>query len=141
MGKSAEFFLHGDIYQDRLYQVQRISTTYIALNESVPPLDDVRVRHALQLALNRTLLLDAAYSGRGKLENGILPHGLSGFNPDLPEIPNDPRAARELLKAAGYPDGFTLTLKSGEYYATYEKVAEKPYVFVFPFFSLSLIHI
>jgi len=32
-------------------------------------------------------------------------------------------------------DGFTLTLKSGEYYATYEKVAEEPYVFVFPFFS------
>ena len=112
VGNSAEFFLHGDIYRDKLYQVQRISTTYIALNESVPPLDDVRVRHALQLALNRTLLLDAAYSGRGKLENGILPHGVSGFNPDLPEIPNDPRAARELLKAAGYPDGFTLTLSA-----------------------------
>ncbi len=110
VGKTAEFFLHGDIYQDRLYQVQRISTTYIALNESIPPLDDVRVRHALQLALNRTLLLDAAYSGRGSLENGIMPHGLSGFNPDLPEIPNDPKAARELLSEAGYPDGFTLTL-------------------------------
>ena len=112
VGKTKEFFLHGDIYQDRLYQVQRISTTYIALNESVPPLDDVRVRHALQLALNRTLLLDAAYSGRGSLENGIMPHGLSGFNPDLPEIPNDPGAARELLSEAGYPDGFTLTLSA-----------------------------
>ncbi len=32
-------------------------------------------------------------------------------------------------------DDFTLTLKSGEYYATYEKEAEEPYVFVFPFFS------
>ena len=112
VGKTAEFFLHGDIYQDRLCQVQRISTTYIALNESVPPLDDVRVRHALQYALNRTLLLDAAYSGRGNLENGIMPHGLSGFNPDLPEIPNDPKAARELLGEAGYPDGFTLTLSA-----------------------------
>ena len=112
VGKTAEFFLHGDIYQDRLYQVQRIGITYIALNESIPPLNDVRVRHALQLALNRTLLLDAAYSGRGTLENGILPHGLSGFNPDLPEIPNDPKAARELLSEAGYPDGFTLTLSA-----------------------------
>jgi len=112
VGKAAEFFLHGDIYQDRLCQVQRISTTYIALNESMPPLDDVRVRRALQLALNRTLLLDAAYSGRGSLENGILPHGLSGFNPNLPEIPNDPKAARELLGEAGCPDGFTLTLSA-----------------------------
>ena len=112
VGKTAEFFLHGDIYQNRLYPVQRISTTYIALNESMPPLDDVRVRHALQFALNRTLLLDAAYSGRGSLENGIMPHGLSGFNPELPEIPNDPDAARELLSEAGYPNGFTLTFSA-----------------------------
>ena len=109
VGKAAEFFLHGDIYQDRLYTVQRISTTYIALNESVKPLSDVRVRKALQLALNRVLLLDAAYSGRGYLENGILPHGVYGFNPDLPEIPFDRDRARALLKQAGYPDGFDLT--------------------------------
>ena len=109
VGKAAEFFLHGDIYQDRLYTVQRISTTYIALNESVKPLSDVRVRKALQLALNRVLLLDAAYSGRGYLENGILPHGVYGFNPDLPEIPFDPDEARILLKQAGYPDGFDLS--------------------------------
>ena len=109
VGKAAEFFLHGDIYQDRLYTVQRISTTYIALNESVKPLSDVRVRKALQLALNRVLLLDAAYSGRGYLENGILPHGVYGFNPDLPEIPFDRDRARALLKQAGYPDGFDLS--------------------------------
>ena len=109
VGKAAEFFLHGDIYQDRLYTVQRISTTYIALNESVKPLSDVRVRKALQLGLNRALLLDAAYSGRGYLENGILPHGVYGFNPDLPEIPFDPDEARILLKQAGYPDGFDLS--------------------------------
>ena len=47
VGRSAEFFLHGDIYQDRLYRIQRISTTYIALNEAVSPLNDVRVRKLL----------------------------------------------------------------------------------------------
>jgi ABC-type dipeptide transport system, periplasmic component len=73
IGKVAEYFLHGDVYRDRLFRVQRISTTYIALNESVEPLGDVRVRKALQLALNRLILLDAAYSGRGMLENGIMP--------------------------------------------------------------------
>ncbi len=109
VGKAAEFFLHGDIYQDRLYTVQRISTTYIALNESVPPLDDVRVRRALQLALNRALLLDAAYSGYGAVENGIMPHGLAGFNPELPELPYDPAQARALLEEAGFEDGLPLT--------------------------------
>ena len=112
VGNAAEFFLHGDIYQDYLHTVHRISTTYIALNESVPPLDDVRVRKALQLALNRSLLLDATCSGRGYLENGILPHSTYGFNPALPEIPYDPEGARELLADAGYPDGFTLTLNA-----------------------------
>ena len=109
VGKSSEFFLHGDIYQDRLYHVQRISITYIALNESVRPLNNARVRQALQLGLNRAVLLDAAYGGRGLLENGIMPHGLYGFNPDLPEIPFAPEDARALLAEAGYPNGFDLT--------------------------------
>jgi len=109
LNNAAEFFLHGDIYRDRLFPVQRIAITYIALNESVKPLDDVRVRKALQLALNRTALLDAVYGGRGFLENGILPRGLHGYNPALPEIPYDLETARALLEEAGYPDGFELT--------------------------------
>ena len=109
VGKASEFFMHGDTYEDRRFRVQRISLTYIALNESVAPLDDVRVRRALQLGLDRMLLLDAAYGGNGYLENGIMPHGLYGFNPDLPEIPYDPEAAKALLAEAGYPDGFSLT--------------------------------
>ena len=112
VGKAAEFFLHGDIYQDRLYPVHRISITYIALNENVAPLNNVLVRRALQLALDRALLLDAAYTGRGWIENGILPHDVYGFNPELPEIPYDAEEARRLLSDAGYADGFTLTLSA-----------------------------
>ncbi len=112
VGKAAEFFLHGDIYQDRLYPVHRISITYIALNEDVAPLNNVLVRRALQLALDRALLLDAAYTGRGWIENGILPHDVYGFNPELPEIPYDAEEARRLLSDAGYADGFTLTLSA-----------------------------
>ena len=107
---SAEYYVHGDIYQDELYSVQRIGITYIALNESIAPLDDVRVRKALQLALDRSMLLDAVYSGRGLIENGIFPHGLYGFNPRLPDIPFDPEQAKELLREAGYPDGFDLVI-------------------------------
>ena len=110
LDNSAEFFLHGDIYQSRLFSVRRIAITYIALNEAVPPLDDVRVRRALQLGLNRTVLLDAVYGGRGELENGIFPRGLYGYNPDLPELPFDPIEARALLREAGLGDGFDLTM-------------------------------
>ena len=108
VGNSAEFYFHGDIYQDRLFFVHRISTTYIALNESMEPLNDVRVRKALQLALNREVLLDAAYSGRGIQVNGIMPEGFYGYNPDLPGIPYDPEEAKRLLKEAGLEDGFSM---------------------------------
>ena len=110
VGNAAEFYIHGDIYQERLRGVQRIGITYIALNESIAPLHNPQVRKALQLALNRTMLLDAVYSGRGVLENGIFPHGLYGYNPSLPEIPYDPDAARALLTEAGFADGFDFTV-------------------------------
>lgn len=108
---SAEFYIHGDIYQDRLYQVNRVAINYIALNETVEPLQDVNVRKALQYALNRQTLLDAIYNGTGEVENGIYPHGLYGFNPDLEEIPFDVEQAKDLLAQAGYPDGFDLTIR------------------------------
>lgn len=108
-GSAAEYFLHGDIYQDRIQEVPQIGISYIALNESKTPLDDVRVRKALQLSLDRSTLLDVVYSGRGSLENGIFSRGLYGFNPDLPEIPYDVDQAKELLAEAGYADGFDLT--------------------------------
>ena len=110
LDNSMEFFLHGDIYQDRRQRVQQVGISYIALNESVAPLDNADVRRALQLALNRSVLLDAVCGGRGELENGIFPHGLYGYNPDLPALPFDPDEAARLLAGAGYPDGFDLTV-------------------------------
>ncbi len=110
LGNAAEFFLHGSEYQDRLFSVPRIGITYIAINESIEPLSDVRVRKAMQMAINRPVLLAAVYGGRGQIENGIFPHGLYGYNPDLPEIPYDPEAAKELLAKAGLEDGFDLTV-------------------------------
>ena len=108
-GSAAEFFIHGDIYQDRIQKVPQIGISYIALNEKVAPLDDVRVRKALQLSLDRSTLLDVVYSGRGLVENGIFSHGLYGFDPDLPAIPYDTKQAQKLLEEAGQDDGFDLT--------------------------------
>lgn len=110
VGNASEFFIHGDIYQSRLHKVQRIALSYIALNEAFRPLNDVRVRKALQLALNRTILLQAVYSGFGKVENGLFPEGLYGYDPELQEIPYDVKEAKRLLAEAGYPDGFDLDL-------------------------------
>ena len=110
LGDEAEYFIHGDKYRDRLYRAAQVDISYIALNQSIEPLNDVNVRKALQTALDRQMLLDAFYSGRGIVENGIFPHGLTGFNPDLEPIPYDPEEAKRLLEEAGYPDGFDLEI-------------------------------
>lgn len=110
MGDDAEYFIRGDIYQDKLVHGRRVGLSFIALNESIEPLNDVRVRRALMLGLDRNALLMNAYSGRGELENGIYPHGLIGYNEKLPAITYDPQAAKNLLSEAGYTDGFDLEL-------------------------------
>ncbi len=111
LGDEAEYFIHGDLYQDRLHTAPQVDITYIALNQAAAPLDDVRVRLALQQSLDRQMILDALYSGRGTVENGIFPHTLKGFNPDLEPIPCDPAGAAALLAEAGYAGGFELEVQ------------------------------
>ena len=106
VGGDSEYFINGDIYRGLIHSGTRVGITYIALNENIEPLNDVRVRKAMQLALDRNTIMRAIISGRGHVENGIFPHGLLGHNPDLPEIPYDVDEALKLLKEAGYPDGF-----------------------------------
>ena len=122
LGIDAEYFLRGDIYRKNVIRGHRVGISYIALNQSLPPLQDVRVRKALQLALDRKILMQTAISNRGILENGIFPRGLKGHNPGLPEIPFDPAKARQLLQEAGYPDGFELTISYSD--TTAQRVKE-----------------
>jgi ABC-type transport system substrate-binding protein len=110
LGDLGEYYLHGTSNEGKIVASPHIGIDYIALNESIKPLDDVRVRQALQLALDRQTLLDAVYNGAGKVENGIFPQGLYGFNPDLAPISYDVKRAKELLEEAGLSDGFELTV-------------------------------
>lgn len=97
-------------YTDKIVSGPRVGVHYICLNEDKEPLGDVNVRKALQMSLDRQAMLDALYSGQGQLENGIFPHGLIGYNAELPEIPYDVEQAKSLLKEAGYESGFDLEL-------------------------------
>ena len=75
---------------------------FIELNVSKPPFDDVRVRQALNYAIDWENILSNIYRGYGqRLSTGFLPSGF-GFDPDLEPYPYDPERARELLREAGY---------------------------------------
>ena len=110
LGDDAEYFIHGDIYQPLLQQGPRVGITYVALNAGIEPLGDARVRRAMQLALDRDSIMRVCCSGRGAVENGILPRGLIGHNSELADIPYDPDEAKRLLGEAGVNDGFELPM-------------------------------
>ena len=96
-----DYFLTTGNYKDYIISGKRAGTYYYLFNESITPLDDVNVRKALFMAIDRQAILDALYNGMGKVINVFVPEGVLGHNPDAPEIKYDPEAAKALLAEAG----------------------------------------
>jgi len=72
------------------------------------PLRDLRVRQAIDLAIDRPALAEVAMEGLGKPVNQLVTSTIFGFNKAMPAQRHDPAEARRLLAAAGYPNGFRL---------------------------------
>jgi peptide/nickel transport system substrate-binding protein len=72
------------------------------------PLQDLRVREAMDLAIDRKALAEVAMEGLGKPVNQMVTPSIFGYNKSLGERKYDPAAARKLLAAAGYPNGFRI---------------------------------
>jgi len=86
-----------------------LNTYYLGLNCQMPPFDDIRVRQALNLAVDRETILEKLLEGRGAPARGPLPPLLGG-SPLPGGYRFDPARARELLQDAGYADGFSMTI-------------------------------
>jgi peptide/nickel transport system substrate-binding protein len=85
--------------------------TILAMNNKLPPFDNPLVRRAVSHAIDRSAIIDGAMFGLGTpIGTHFAPH-----NPDYVDLlglsPYDPDLARDLLAQAGFPDGFTTTLK------------------------------
>lgn len=76
------------------------------------PLQDVRVRQALSMAIDRKTLVDRIMDGIATPANQYLPEGMFGSIEGAPALEYNPARAKELLAEAGYPDGFELTLSA-----------------------------
>ena len=89
--------------------VQWPSTGYtqVNLNLSQPPLTDIRVRQAMSYALNRKAILEGIYFGEGEIANGPITRASWAFNESLQPIPEDLKKAKDLLTAAGHPNGLS----------------------------------
>lgn len=90
-------------------------TYYFAFNTRRAPFDDVRVRRALSMAVDRKWIAEKLL-GAGEIPaTGLIPTAIGGSNPD--RLGHDPAAIRRLLAEAGYGPGhplhFTIRFNSG----------------------------
>jgi peptide/nickel transport system substrate-binding protein len=74
------------------------------------PLMDRRVRQAISKAIDRNAIRDRLMEGLALPSANLVPAPMFGHNPALKPDAYDPAGARKLLAAAGYPDGFALTI-------------------------------
>ncbi len=92
----------------------------LELPPDTPPVDDIRVRQAILLALDKEAIMEAGILGLGRTLGGM-PPAMTYWSLPLEELPNQTRdveKAKELLAEAGYPDGFDMTLRTIVGYGT-----------------------
>ena len=82
------------------------------INNAKPPLDNVKVRQALMSAIDRKAVIEGAYSGYGTPIGSHFAPTDRGYIDLTGVLPYDPEKAKSLLAEAGYPNGFTFTIKA-----------------------------
>ncbi|MYN14337.1 glutathione ABC transporter substrate-binding protein GsiB [Pusillimonas sp. TS35] len=100
-----------------------IIARYISMNMLQKPFDDVRVRQAVNYAINKDALAKVAFAGYAFPSEGVVPQGVK-YAKKMEPWPYDPKKAKALLKEAGYADGFSTTLWSAYNDGTSAKVVQ-----------------
>jgi ABC-type transport system substrate-binding protein len=96
-------------YAGMIVEGGQLHTGYITLNVQMKPLDDVRVRQAINHAINKDRVVKII-NNRAVPANQPLPPSMPGYDKAFQGYAYDPAKARELLKAAGLEKGFKTTL-------------------------------
>lgn len=86
----------------------QLHTSYLAYDTTHPPFDDVNVRRAFNLAIDKERINREVFSGLGVVARALLPPGLLGYDQELRGHEYDPDKAKSLLQRAGRGSGFTV---------------------------------
>jgi peptide/nickel transport system substrate-binding protein len=87
----------------------QLHTGYVTMNVTTKPFDNVKVRQAVNMALNKERIV-RLINNRGVAATQALPPAMPGYNPDNKGYSYDPEGAKKLLAEAGLPDGFETEL-------------------------------
>jgi ABC-type transport system substrate-binding protein len=113
------FVIGEPAWQPYVHRTLTLNVFGSRMNVRVKPFDDVRVRRALNYALDKRHTA-RLLNGTTEPAHGILPPGMLGRDPDLAPYPHDVARARALLAEAGYPNGLDL-----DYVTTQDEETQK----------------
>ncbi|NNM73034.1 ABC transporter substrate-binding protein [Enterovirga aerilata] len=93
-----------------LLSQEGLNIGYLGLHTGRRPFDDLRVRRALNMAIDKAAIVQAVYGGAGRVATNPIPPMLWSYNAEIADYPFDPEGARRLLAEAGYAAGFETEL-------------------------------
>ncbi|WP_342234961.1 ABC transporter substrate-binding protein [Inquilinus sp. OTU3971] len=96
-------------YKDLIIQGSQLHTGYITMNVKAKPFDDVRVRQAVNMAINKSRII-RIINGRAMPATQPLPPSMPGYAADYKGYAYDVAGAKKLMADAGQADGFTTDL-------------------------------
>ena len=94
----------------KVYSAPSTQVNYFSVNNTLSPTNDINVRKAIAHAINKQDLIDVVLEGRGIPMSTIVGAGQQYSDTSIPEYDYDLEKAKEYLAAAGYPNGFDLTI-------------------------------
>ena len=101
--------IQGDPQFDLLMQ-SSLNVGYLAMNMEKPPFDNLKVRLAINHAINKAEIIESLYQGTGIPAKNPIPPTLWSYDDSIEDYAYDPELAKQLLAEAGYPNGFETTL-------------------------------
>ncbi len=95
--------------KDLVVEGGQLHTGYVSINVTMPPLDNVKVRQAINMAIDKDRVV-RIITNRAVPANQPLPPTMPGYDKTYTGYPHDPEGAKKLLAEAGLADGFTTEL-------------------------------
>ena len=87
-----------------LLKTEGLNVAYMAYNTMVAPFDNVRVRKAINMAVNKQAIIDAVYGPTGMVAINAIPPGVWSYNKTIADDPYDVEQSRKALAEAGITD-------------------------------------
>lgn len=93
-----------------LEEVTSFNVAYLGFNTKKAPFDNIKVRQAIALAVNKKAIIDTVYRGEADIAHSLLPTTSWAYDKNILPQPFDIKRAKKLLADAGFPQGFTMNL-------------------------------